>query len=492
MEMYYKGSNGSSEAAMKREIRAEYDQMLLFPPSVEDWIGEDHPARFIRDFVEALDLKELGFDVPTSEVWGPFYAPDLLLKVWLYGYLNRIRASRKLERACREHMGLIWLTGMNAPDHNSLWRFLDSNQKAISQLFKQSIRVAVRCEMVGMAVHAIDGTKIKSNSSWGKMSSSEGLEKMQEKLDRSVADFMTEIERQEREEMGEYKLPLGMHGTLRRKDKIQKALRELGQSEAERVHHCEPEARMMKNRRTVELSYNAQAIADKKSGIIVAAEVVNEGSDNGQLVPMLDLVKENLGAVAGENLADGGYFSGSQIGLAEERGYDVLLNPPSSETTASRSSKTHVYHTREFVYDEGRDCCICPHGNELPYLTTKVRGKNKNAFRIYRCRTHRTCPYRSECTTSKQGREIDISVHHKALERQRAKREDPINKQVLSQRKAIIEPVFAWIKRQLGFERWTVLGLEKVRAQWDLICSTINLMKLYKRWRIGGLVLTAR
>ena len=485
--MYYKGTNGSSEVDMKREIRADYDQMLMFPPSVEDWVGEDHLARFIRDFVESLELRELGFAVPTSEVGGSFYAPDLLLKAWLYGYMHGIRSTRKLERACREHMGLIWLTGRNAPDHNSLWRFLDANRKAISELFKQSVKVAVKCEMVGMAVHAIDGTKIRSNSSWNKMVNAEALEQMQEKLDRSVADFMTELERQEQEEIGEYKLPSAMHGTLRRKEKIKKALRELEESELNLVHHCEPEARLMKNRRNVDLSYNAQAVADRDSGIIVAAEVVNEGSDNGQLVPMLDLVKENLGAVAAENLADGGYFSGSQVGLAEEREYEVLVSPPSSETAPSQSSKTHVYHTKEFAFDEARDCCICPHGEELPYLTTKVRGKNKNGFRVYRCRKHRSCPYRSECTTSKQGREVEISVNYRAIERQRAKREDPANKRLLLRRKAIIEPVFAWIKRHMGFTRWTVCGLERVRTQWSLICATINLSKIFKHRQLGGL-----
>jgi hypothetical protein len=403
-----------------------------------------------------------------------------------------IGSTRKLERACLENMGLIWLTGRNAPDHNSLWRFLDSNRKAISQLFKQSVRVAVKCEMVGMAVHAIDGTKIRSNCSWNKMVSALGLEKMQEELDRSVGDFMAEIERQEQEEIGQYRLPPAMHGTLRRKEKIAKALRELEEAELERVHHCEPSARLMKNRRTVELSYNAQAVADKTSGIIVAQEVVNEGSDNGQLVPMLDLVKENLGAVAGENLADGGYFSSSQLGLAEERHYEVLLNAPSSESTASRSSKTHVYHSRGFTCDEARDCCICPHGQELSYLTTKVRGRNKNAFRVYRCRGHRSCPYRGECTTSKQGREVEISVDYRALERQRAKREDPAGKRLLSQRKSIIEPVFAWIKRHMGFTRWTVFGLERVRAQWSMICATINLGKIYRRWKSGGLSLATR
>ena len=487
--MYYKGVNRSSEVEMGREIRAEYDQKMMFPPSVEDWIGDDHPARFIRKFVEALDLRRLGFKVPTSEVGGRFYAPDLFLKVWLYGYLNRIRSSRKLERACREHMGLIWLTGRNAPDHNSLWRFLDSNKKALSELFKQSVRVAAKCQLIGMVVNAVDGTKIRSASSRERMVGGEDLEKKLEKLDRSVADFMTEVERQEQEEVGEYRLPKSMHNALRLKDRIQKALTELEESGRERVHRCDPEARLMKNRRGIDLSYNGQAVADKENGIIVAQDVVTDETDNGQLIPMLDRVKESMGEVAQENLADTGYFSSSQIGLAEERKYEVLINAPSCESTTSRSPEANPYHTSWFVYNEERNCCICPHGSELSYLKTKLRGKNKNEVRIYRCREYRSCAYRDACSKSKRGREVEISVHYKALERQRAKRDDPANKQALAERKAIIEPVFAWIKQQLGFDRWTVFGLERVRAQWAFVCTVINLMKLYKRWVSGGLQL---
>jgi transposase len=438
-----------------------------------------------------LDLRELGFRVPVSKVGGRVYAPDLLLKVWLYGYFNGIRSSRKLERACREHMGLIWLTGRMAPDHNSLWRFLDSNKNGVSKLFKQSVQVAAKCKLIGMVVNAVDGTKIRSASSRERAVSAEGLEKMQEKLDRSIADFMTEIERQEQQEVGEYKLPLSMHSTLRRKDRIQKALRELKESKRQRVHHREPEARVMKNRRSLEPSYNGQAVADKDNGIIVAQDVVTDETDNGQLVPMLDLVKENMGEVAQENLADTGYFSSSQIGLAEERSYEVLVNAPSNETPSPRNKKHQVYHTSWFTYDEDRDCCICPQGRELPHCGEKVRGKNKNRFRVYRCREYRTCPYAAQCSKGKRGREIHISVHHKALERQRAKREDPEKKKLLVERIMTIEPVFAWIKRHLGFDRWTVFGLERVRAQWAFVCTVINMKKLYKHWLAKGLQLAA-
>ncbi|OPY76228.1 MAG: Transposase DDE domain protein [Syntrophorhabdus sp. PtaU1.Bin153] len=476
---------------MSREIRADYSQMLMFPPTVEDWVGPEHPARFIRDMVDSLDLGVMGFRVPEHGPGRPPYGADLVLKVWLYGYFHRIRSTRKLEMACREHMGLIWLTGMNVPDHSSLSRFMGSNKKAIAQLFKQSVQVAAKCKLIGMVINAVDGTKIRAASSRERLVSSEGLEKMLEKLDQSIADFMTEVERLEREEMGEYRLPSGMDSALKRKEKIQKALTELQESQQNRVHHCEPEARFMKGRRSVELSYNGQAVADKENGIIVAQDVVTDETDNGRLVPMLDKVKENMGEVAQENLADAGYFSSPQIGMAEERNYEVLVNAPSSETTASRTPANNPYHTAWFTYDEDRNCCICPHGRVLPYRQTKVRGKNGDRIRIYRCREYRTCPHRWECSKRKTGREIEISVHHKAVERQRAKREDRVNKQVLGQRKRIIEPVFAWIKHQLGFDRWTVFGLEKVRAQWALVCTAINMKKLYKCWLSGGLLLTA-
>ena len=473
---------------MGHEIRADYDQMYFLPPSVEDWVPQDHPARFIREFVDSLDLGEMGFRVSKCEVGRPSYASDLLLKVWLYGYFSKIRSTRSLEKACRENMGLIWLTGMNTPDHNSLWRFFHNHKAQLKEIFKQTVQVAAKCKLIGMVVNALDGTRIRATSCSRGVVKSERLEKMLEQLDRSSADFMTEIERREQEEIGEYRLPPSMHSALRRKSQIQKALKELEESEKQSVHHREPEARFMKNGRTLDLSYNAQAVADKDNGIIVAQDVINEGTDNGQLVPMLDQVHENVGMVAQESLADTGYYSSSQIGLAEARSYDVLVNPPPKEI-AAQGPETSPYHTLRFVYDEQNDCCICPHGERLVYVKTKVRGRNRNEFRVYQCREYRTCPYSGQCSRNKRGREISISVHQAVIERQRSKRNNPENKRLLALRKAIIEPVFAWIKRHMVFDRWTVYGLGGVKAQWSLVCSAINLKKLYKHWKSERVVL---
>ena len=472
------------------QIRADYKQVFLLPPSLDDWVGPDHPARFIRDFVDSLDLEALGFRVPAAETGGPAYAADLLLKVWLYGYFMRIRSSRKLEKACMENMAFIWLTGMNTPDHNTLWRFWRDNKKVFKRVFKESVQVAVQSDLIGMALHAMDGTKIMAVSSREKFKNSDQLERILENLDKCVADVMTETERCHDKERDEYRLPKVLQDELKRKEQIQRALQELRETDKKVVHPGEPEARYMKNRRSFEPSYNAQAVADQKSGMIVAEDVVDEGADNGQLVPMLDMVQENLGATAEETVADAGYFAAAQIAQAEEKKYGVVVAKSSGETTAEKGAETDPFHFSRFVYDQHRDVCICPRGSLLRFLQKKVTGKNDNEIRRYRCREYKECPDRWQCSKAKNGRMIDISVYREALERHAKKREIPQNKKLLKARKAIIEPVFAWIKKCLGFRRWTVFGLSNVRAQWSLMCAIINLKKLYRHWLAGDLAFT--
>ncbi len=477
---------------MSREIRADYEQTLMFPPSVEDWVGEDHPARFIRDFVDSLDLPALGFQIRQAETGRPNYGSDLLLKVWLYGYVNAIRSTRKLERASREHMGLIWLTGMNAPDHNSLWRFWRDNKEALKDVFKQTVLVALRAELIGLVINALDGTKIAVRSSRQGAMGKKDLEKLLKKLDGSIKEVIDEVERSEKGETGQYRLPKSIRDSSKRKEIINVALAELAETGKKRVNPQEPEARFMKSQRTVDLAYNAQVVADKTNGVIVACDVIKEGNDNAQLVPMLDRVNQNIGSVADENVADAGYYCGSQIGLADERGYEVLTNPPGSEVGFKRSPQANAYHSSWFTYDEANDCCICPHGGKLTYLQMRVKGRNKNKSRRYQCEDYKQCPYRHECCPGKHGRVVGVDVNYKAINRQRSKRRDPEKINVLKMRKAIVEPVFAWIKHHMGFNRWTVFGLESAKIQWSLVCAAINLKKIYKHWRTQPLCLAGR
>lgn len=210
----------------------------------------------------------------------------------------------------------------------------------------------------------------------------------------------------------------------------------------------------------------------------MAAEVVNAETDNQQLVPMLDQVQENLGATAQETRADGGYVSAAGLAQAEARGYEVL--------TPASSEEDRPYHTRRFIYDEARDCCLCPQGQVLNYERTKTN-RGKYPVRVYRCRNFRDCPGRRQCSQDPKGRQLEIGPYHAAMVRQSQKRQEKA--ELLRLRKVIAEPPFAWIKRHQDFWRWTVKGLGNVRTQWALLYTVVNLKKLFRYWQAARLIL---
>lgn len=472
---------------MSYEKRADYSETYLFPPSLEDWVGSDHPVRFVREFVDQLNLKELGFKVRVAAEGRPNYAADMLLKVWLYGYLMRIRSSRSLERGCRENVGLIWLTGMNEPDHNTLWRFFNGNKQALRNVFKQVIRVAMRAELIGMVLHAVDGTKIAAKASRRTGLHKADLEESLRKLDRSIDEMMSKVEAAEQSEQGEYSLPEEMREQERLREKIKAALDEMEEAGTKDLHPKEDEARMMNCGPRKEFGYNAQAVADGGSGLIVAADVVNEADDHGLLVPMVERVEAELGSSAEETAADAGYSSAAELRLAEERGYEVLVALGKQREGIAGKSE---YHASKFQYDEESDHCVCPRGEVLKFENETTSGKYKYPVRVFRCQSYKECPARWQCSQAKNGRKIELSVHHSSLMRQREKQRQAGKQAALRRRLGIIEPVFGNIKQAMGFRRWTVGGLDGVRTQWSLLCTTVNLSKLHKFWLSGRLVLT--
>ena len=471
---------------MSYEKRADYSERLLFPPSLEDWLGADHPVRFIREFVDALELKELGFKTRTSGEGRPNYASDLLLKVWLYGYLMRTRSSRGLERGCRENIGLIWLTGMNEPDHNTLWRFFNENKAALRKVFKQVVRVAAKAELIGMVLHAVDGTKIAARASRRTGEHKVDLEETLRKLDASIDEMMSKVGVAEQSERGEYSLPEELQEQERLREKIKAALDEMEEAGTKDLHPKESEARMMNCGPRKEFAYNAQAVADGESGLIIAVDVVNEADDHGLLVPMVEKVEAQLGSIAEETAADAGYSSAAELRLAEDRGYEVLVALGKQREGIDGKGE---YHASKFHYDEESDHCVCPRGEVLKFHNETTSGKYKYPVRVFRCQSYKECPARWECSQAKNGRKIELSVHHDSLVRQREKQRQPEKQAALRRRLGIIEPVFGNIKQAMGFRRWTHGGLDGVRTQWSLLCTTVNLSKLHKFWLSGRLVL---
>jgi transposase len=461
---------------MAQPIAPDYGQQFLLPPALEDWVPADHPARFLREFVDQLDLPALGFAIPAGSEGRPPYAPSLLLKIWLYGYFHRIRATRKLEAACREHLSLVWLTGLIAPDHNSLWRFWHENQKALRQIFKQSAQLAVRAGAVGLVLQAVDGTKIEaaasSRSGWTK----EHMEKLLAALDAALDQTELALLQENNEPPG-YRLPAGLAERQALRRQVKEGLAQLAADGRNHYHPVEPEARRMKVGPVNRFAYNAQAVVDNKAGVIVACEANRQETDHGQLVPMIEQAQENLGVAASAiiTLADRGYGAGVDLKSAQEKQFPVLAPPAEGKPAAD-----NPYASQHFCYDAQTRIVTCPQGR----LLDQEGHTTTDGQRVERYRCHcRDCPVQRQCTRDPKGRRIEIWPYTAVAQAMRAKLQEPFAQACYQQRSQIIERRFGQIKQHDGFQRWTVWGLEAVRTQWSLLCAALNLRILYKKWR---------
>jgi len=469
---------------MSYEKQANYEAQWLFPPSLEDLLPRDHPARMVREFVDKQDLGALGFRTRQTEDGRPNYSSNLLLKAWLYGYVSKTRSTRGVERACMEMIGMLWLTGMLQPDHTTLWRFWRDNHEAIRKLFKQLLQIAASFNLVGMVLHAVDGTKIFSQASEQKAWHRTSVEEKLQMLDKAIDEIMKQTEEAAAEEGGEYRLPEELQKRQQLREKIQGQLKQLEEKDRDHLQPKDEDARVMKCRSRKKFAYNAQAVVDQQSKLIVAADVVTDESDNHQLVPMIDQVQKNLGQVAEQTVADGGYFATTELAAAEEKNYPVLVNLPESV----QGPEDEPYHASRFVYDAEKDQCICPRGEVLPFDSIKHRDKAQPYdVRVYRCQSYENCPVRWQCSSSKTGRTVQIHPNHDALVRQREKVRDETMRALLKQRGATIEPVFGWTKEGMGFRRWTVRGLDKTKTQWLLLCTAMNFIRLHPHWVKGEL-----
>ena len=461
---------------MSHEIRPDYETQYLFPRSLEEWVGADHPARFVREFVEALDLGSVGLseeqEARRHDPNGrPHYAVDLLLKIWLYGYMYRIRSSRALERGCRDTLPLVWLAGTHVPDHNTLWRFWNRYRGVIRQVFVQSVRVAVEADLVGMVLQAVDGTKIKSagakRSGWHKADLETLLGQINSDIDRLEQQI---AEAGEQGDGPDDRLPKELEKRQDLRARIEQSLAALNKAERNHLHPHDPDARMMVSRGRTEFAYNAQTMVDQKIGVIVAEQVSIEANDEHQLEPMLKQTKENVGRLAETSVADSGYHTAEGLGAAEAMGANVVV--------AVKQSKHKVgpYHALHFIFEEHTDSVLCPQGQSLSREGTRRHKDKPYAVKTYRCHFGSSCPVASLCTRDRNGRQIEISPHHAAVVRNR---QHPHAQALLRQRQMVVERIFAEIKETLGLRRWTFRGLDRVKAQWSMMCAAMNLRRMF-------------
>jgi transposase len=463
---------------MSYEIFADRTQTFLLPPSLDDWVSPDHPVRFVAEFVESLDVAKMGFKVGHAPVGRPSYSAQLLLSIYCYCYFSRIRSYRDMERACHENIAVLWLAGMEKPDHNCLWRFWRDNREQLRGVLKQSARVAAGLGLVGMVLTAVDGTKIQAAASMKTAKYRTALKAALQQVEKSIDEFETELEKSADEQLHGFRLPEGLADARKRREAIQQSLLGLDQAGTNTLSPNDPQARVMKCSGKQQLGYNAQAVADE-SGIVVGAEVFQKENDRGLLSTMIEHAKETVGQTPRETLADKGYSSAEDLGQAQEKNLPVLVNLPQN---VAPPEGTSPFHASRFTFDAERNCCVCPIGGELKLQRTR-RSRRGLFTSVYHCTGYRDCSMRAQCSSNKRGRIIELSNHHVAVENQRQRLKEPGAKDKLARRAVIIEPVFATVKEVLGFRRWSFRGLENVRTQWSLICAIVNLRKLYPVWR---------
>ena len=462
------------------------EQAWLLPPSLGDLIPDDHPARFVAEFVDALDHAawvELGIGPDGEPLGAPAYHPRALLSVWIHGFMTGIRSCRKLEAACRDQMSYLWLTAWQHPDHNTLWRFYQAHRQAMRKLLKYTVATAVEMKLIDLAVQAVDGTKIAANAAGDRTHDAAGLHRLLERAEVAIAEL--EAQNEGGDDPPPPRLPEKLQraqALQRQQRQVRDAMSHLAQHEGlSRVNLTDEDAQLMKGRSGIITGYNAQAmvsplapeIAKGNGMLITAVEVVNNASDYDQLVPMLEMAEDLTGKRAQVTLADGGYDTAANLEAGESRRQVLVM------AERYQGEVKAPYFKDQFVYDVTADSYICPHGQRLPF-----RGLRKSpltgsrSIRVYRAsRTAcRSCPAFGVCTKDAHaGRALWIGPSDLLLRKHRQWMSTDEARHLYSRRKELSEPTFGIIKDQLGARRFLLRGLVNVRAEFSLIATAFNL-----------------
>ena len=467
------------------------EQTWLFPPTLDEVVPQDHPARFVAEFVDALDRwgwSELGVEVDGEGLGAPAYHPRGLLSVWLYGFMTGVRSCRKLEAACRDQIPYLWLTGWQHPDHNTLWRFYRDHRGAMRKLFKRTVRMAVAMGLVDLAVQAVDGTKIVANAAKDRTQDAEGLQRLLERVETAIRDLEAQ------NEAGEGAVPTRLPKKLAKKEalreQVQQAMEQLaGEEEQQRINLTDSDAGLMKGRQGIVAGYNAQVMVsplqmatDEGTGLVItAADVVCDANDYGQLTPMLEQAEEMTGDKAQVTLADAGYHSGANLEECAQREQQVIM--PESQHKALE----HPYHKDRFCYDEQTDSYTCPQGQRLRF--TRVKRTRGTLMRLYRASGAicRVCPAFGICTKDgRHGRGLEVGPYEAVLRLHRVWMSTEEAKKAYKQRMQLPEPAFGILKEQQRARGFLLRGVVNVSAEWTLLATSFNLRTLWRIWRDWG------
>jgi transposase len=464
---------------MKRFIEGEdRRQGTLLPEYLEDFVSEENPVRVIDVFVDELDLKALGFEGVVPEVTGrPSYHPGLLLKIYVYGYINQIASTRRLEREAQRNVEMMWLTGRLAPDFKTIADFRKDNGPAIRAACRQFIALCRRLELFTHAVAAIDGSKFKAVNTRDKNFTRASIQRRMEQVEASIERYMAALETADRHdgEIAETK-------SVRLKEKIAALREQMKDFQAlevqvhaapnQQISLTDPDARAMatNGKGTGVVGYNVQAAVDAKHHLIVAHEVTNVGHDRDQLANMGAQAKAAMGVESLDVLADRGYFSGEEVLACEPLGVTPYVPKP----LTSGAKADGRFGKQDFVYIPEQDVYRCPAGHLLPHhMTTVERGLTLH--RYWDRASCQACPLKPQCTPSIE-RRITRWEHEAVIEAMQARLERM--PKAMRIRRATVEHVFGTLKAWMGATHFQTRTLEKVRTEMSLHVLAYNLKRV--------------
>ena len=464
------------------------EQMWLLPPSLDELLPLDHPARFVAEFVDALDGEgwaELGVEIGGDPMGAPTYHPRALLCVWLYGFMTGVRSCRKLEACCRDQIPYLWLTGWQHPDHNTLWRFYKDHRPAMRSLFKRTVRTAVTLKLVDLTIQAVDGTKVGANASGDRTYDAKELRRILDRVEQAISDL--EAQNEGGEASAAVHLPEELADRMALREKVRQAMEDLADRERpKRINLTDQDARVMKGRQGYMPGYNAQAMVSPVESdgevtgmLMTAVDVVDEGNDLASLTPMMEQAEEVTGVRVPTTLADAGYFAGRHLEECARRGQQVVMPDPMRQW-----AKQKPYHKERFTYDEENDCYCCPKGQILRFI--RIRRKRGDSVRLYRASGSvcRACPAFGVCTRDRRkGRSLEAGRHDAVSRQHRAWMETEEAKRVYRLRMQLVEPVFGIIKEQQRARRFLLRGLANVADEWTALATAFNLRTLWNAWR---------
>ena len=451
------------------------DQATLFPERIDDYIDEDSAVRVIDVFIEDLDISGLGFKTEPNDTGRPAYHPTTMLKIYVYGYLNRIQSSRRLEREAGRNVELMWLTGQLAPDFKTIADFRKNNGEAIRLVCREFVMLCRKLDLFADAFVAIDGSKFKAVNNRDRNFTKAKMKRRLQQIDESIERYLGQIASADRQESG-----VAKRKAERLEDKISTLKEEMErlkklevrmlEAPDEQISLTDPDARSMatSGRGTGMVGYNVQTAVDTKHHLIVAHEVTNQGHDRQQLHNIALQAKVAIGAEQFDVVADRGYFRGEEIKACADSGITTYLPKPQTSGNAAKG----FYGKRDFIYQPESDTYRCPAGEDLPRRSKSHEG-NLIIYR-YWSSVCGSCPLKSKCTTGKE-RRVSRWEHEAYLDAAEARLDREPER--MRARRCTAEHPFGTLKSWMGHTHFLMKTKRHVGTEMSLHVLAYNLKR---------------